>query len=183
MILVLVPFWTSILVKSFAFTVILGNAGIINSALKAVGLPSVKLLFNRTGVIIGMSHFLIPFMVFPIMASLVSQPPELSRAAEIMGASRLRIFFKITFPLSMPGVMAGSLLVLIMSFGFFVVPALLGSRQDMMMANLVDFYTRETLNWQMGSAISVLLLLISGLLALGLAKIPGGSTIFGGEDQ
>jgi putative spermidine/putrescine transport system permease protein len=130
-----------------------------------------------------MSQALIPFTVFPILASLLSQPPELARAAEIMGASRFRIFFKVTFPLSMPGVMAASLLVLIMSFGTFVIPALLGSRKDMMMANLVDFYTRETLNWQMGSAISVLLLLISGLLALGLAKIPGGSTILGGEDH
>ena len=183
MILVLIPFWTSILVKSFAFTIILGNSGIINTFLNAVGLPSFKLLFNRTGVIIGMSNFLIPFMVFPILTSLLSQPPELARAAEIMGATRSYIFFKVTFPLSMPGVMAGTLIVMILSTGVFVLPALLGSRKDMMLANLVDFYTRETLNWQMSSALSVILLLTAGFFALVLSKIPGGSTMLGGEDH
>ena len=182
MIFVLVPFWTSVLVKAFAFTILLGQAGIVNQALAALGLPTVRLLFNRIGVIIGMSHFLIPFMVFPILTSLLAQPPELARAASIMGAGRLRIFLRVTLPLALPGIIAGTLLVLILSLGFFVVPALLGGRQDMMLANLVEFYTRETLNWQVASALAALLFGFAGLVAFALAKLPGGSGLLGGQE-
>ncbi len=182
MIFVLVPFWTSVLVKAFAFTILLGQSGIVNQLLGAVGLPAIKLLFNRIGVMIGMSHYLIPFMIFPILTSLLAQPPELARAASIMGAGRLRIFLRVTLPLSLPGVVTGTLLVFILSLGFFVMPALLGGRQDMMLANLVDFYTRETLNWQVASALAALLFGFAALVAFALAKIPGGSGLLGGQE-
>ncbi|MHB1218504.1 MAG: ABC transporter permease [Alphaproteobacteria bacterium] len=180
MTLVMVPFWTSILVKSYAFTVILGQHGAVNSILAWSGLPTVKLLFNRIGVIIGMGHYLIPFMVFPILNSLLAQPPDLAKAARVMGAGKLRIFWRVTLPLSMPGVMAGFLLSMILSLGFFVTPALLGGRKDMMMANLVDMYTRETLDWTMASAIAMILLALSGILIAALSRTGGGKGILGG---
>ncbi|MBL8705894.1 MAG: ABC transporter permease [Rhodospirillales bacterium] len=183
MILVLVPFWTSVLVKSFAFTVILGQSGLVNTAISWLGLPPVKLLFNRIGVIIGMSHFLVPFMVFPILSNLLNQPRDLVSAASILGAGKWRIFWRVTLPLSMPGVMAGVLLVMILSLGFYVVPALLGGRQDMMLANLVDFYAREIIDWPMASALSVILMGTAAIAAIILSLIPGGSAILGGDER
>jgi putative spermidine/putrescine transport system permease protein/mannopine transport system permease protein len=168
MVFVLLPFWTSILVKSYAFTVILGREGLINLTLSwltgtQVAIP---MILNRVGVMIGMTNYLTPFIVFPVLASLLAIDPALYRAADIMGARPTRVFFTITLPLSLPGVIAGVSSVAVMSLGFFVIPALLGGRQDVMLANLVDFYTRETLDWNMAAAIGVLLLamvvLISG---------------------
>ncbi len=183
MVLVLVPFWTSVLVKSFAFTVILGHSGLINTALAWLGAPTITLLFNRVGVVVGMSHFLVPFMVFPILSNLVAQPRELAVASAILGAGKWRIFWRVTLPLSLPGVMAGVLLVMILSLGFYVIPALLGGRQDMMLANLVDFYTREAIDWPMASALSVLLMAAAALAAIGLSIIPGGSSLLGGDEH
>jgi putative spermidine/putrescine transport system permease protein len=168
MVLVLLPFWTSILVKSYAFTVILGREGVINSTLSwlfgtQIALP---MILNRVGVMVGMTNYLTPFIVFPVLASLLAIDPALYRAADIMSARPMRVFLTITLPLSLPGVIAGVSSVAVMSLGFFVIPALLGGRQDVMLANLVDFYTRETLDWNMAAAIGVLLLgmvvLISG---------------------
>ena len=183
MILVLVPFWTSSLVKAFSFMVLLGQSGIINQMLALVGIEPVKMLFNRFGVMAGMSHFLVPFFVFPILASLQNQPPELARAAATMGAGKLRIFLRVTLPLSLPGVMAGALLVFIISLGFYVIPALLGGRQDIMLSNLVDFYAREVLNWPMASAVAVVLVGASLIAAVLLSKVRGGSSLLEEEVQ
>jgi ABC-type spermidine/putrescine transport system permease subunit I len=183
LVLVLLPFWTSILVKTFAFTVVLGENGLVNQTIAL--LPGIergpKLLFNRAGVMIGLTHFFVPFMVFPILASLLALNPELARAAMLMGAGPVRIFLRITLPLSMPGVIAGALLTFILALGFFVTPALLGGRQDMMLANLVDFYTRQTLNWTVASAISVVLLALSLVLIFILSRSPGSGAMLGGR--
>jgi putative spermidine/putrescine transport system permease protein len=173
LIFVLLPFWTSILVKSYSFIVVLGEAGLINQALTALGLPKLALMFNRAGVLIGMTNFLIPFVVFPVLANLLGQGSDLRRAAAVMGASDLRIFWRITFPLSLPGLMAGAIMSFVISLGFFVTPALLGGRRDMMVANLIDFYTREALDWPAASAISVLLLAITGALLMLLGRWRG----------
>jgi ABC-type spermidine/putrescine transport system permease subunit I len=178
---VLVPFWTSVLVKSFAFTVILGQSGLVNLGLGAIGIPPFKLIFNDIGVTVGMSHYFVPFMVFPILSNLVNQPPELATAASILGAGKLRIFFKVTLPLSLPGVAAGALLVTTLSLGFYIVPALLGGRGDMMLANLVDFYARELVDWPMAAALSVLLTIMAIAAAGLLSLIPGGSSLLGGK--
>ncbi|NPT39309.1 ABC transporter permease [Paraburkholderia xenovorans] len=169
MVLVLVPFWTSILVKSYAFTVLLGRDGLVNQLLSAAFHTRVQLpmLFNRFGVMVGMTNYLIPFIVFPVLASLLSIDKSLYRASEIMGARPPRIFFRITLPLSLPGIAAATLSTTVMSMGFFVIPALLGGRKDAMMSNLVDFYTRETMDWNMASAIGVILLAIVTLAAMG----------------
>lgn len=165
MVLVLLPFWTSILVKSYAFTIILGRIGIINSFLSWVAGSQIALplILNRTGVMIGMTNYLTPLIVFPVLASLLAIDPALYRAAEVMGARPVRVFFTVTLPLSLPGVLAGVLSVAVMSLGFFIVPALMGGRQDLMLANLVDFYTREVLDWNVASAVGVVLF---GLVAV-----------------
>lgn len=183
MILVLIPFWTSSLVKSFAMVIILGQSGLINQFLGQFGIGPIKMLFNRFGVMVGMSHYLIPFMVFPILTSLLSQPHELARAAAMMGAGKVRIFLKVTFPLSLPGVMAGSLLVFILSLGFYVIPALLGGRQDLMLANLVDFYAREILNWPMASTVAMFLVASALIASILLSKVRGGSSVLSEGNQ
>jgi ABC-type spermidine/putrescine transport system permease subunit I len=179
MILVLLPFWTSILVKSFAFTVLLGRDGTLNTILvtlfgRGARLP---LLFNRPAVLIGMTHYLIPFAVFSILTSLLAQNPDLRRAAEIMGAGRLRIFLTITLPLSLPGVLAGALLSMILSMGMFVTPALLGGRTDLMISNLIDFDVHETLDWNAASALAVCLMVVTGLFAALLSRVRPGQLL------
>jgi len=176
MVLVMLPFWTSILVKSFAFTVVLGDRGLVNQLLGWLaelwgGTLHLEMLFNRVGVIIGMTNYLLPFMVFPIMASLLAQNESLLRVAEIMGAGPVRIFLRITLPLSLPGVLAGVLMNMTLAMGMYITPALLGGRRDMMMANLVDFYTRQTLDWNLASAIAIVLLALSGLLIAALMRV------------
>ncbi|SHI03148.1 ABC transporter permease [Pollutimonas bauzanensis] len=170
--LVLMPFWTSILVKSYAFLLILGDNGIINTMIKtAFGGSGFNMMFNRFAVLVGMTNFLVPYAVFPILASLAAQNAQVQRAAEVMGASRFRIFWSITFIQSLPGLLAGLLMCLVISMGFFVTPALLGGRQDMMMANIIDMYTREILDWQSAALISMLLLVFSGTLSSIILKI------------
>ena len=179
LILVLLPFWTSILVKSFAFTVLLGRDGVLNSVLVSLlgSWARLPMLFNRPAVLVGMTHYLVPFAVFSILASLLAQNPELRRAAEIMGAGRLRIFFTITLPLSMPGVTAGALLSMILSMGMFVTPALLGGRRDLMISNLIDFDVRETLDWNGAAALAVCLMLVTGLFAALLSRVQPGQLL------
>lgn len=171
MIFVLLPFWTSILVKSYSFIVVLGDSGIVNQAFLAFGLPKVQMMFNRIGVLVGMSSFQIPFVVFPLLANLLAQDANLRRTAEVMGATDFRIFWQITFPLSIPGLVAGGILCFVTAMGSFVTPALLGGRKDMMVANLIDFYTREALDWASASAIAVVLFAVSVVLLWLLGRV------------
>ncbi|MFM0616300.1 ABC transporter permease [Paraburkholderia nemoris] len=175
MILIMLPFWTSILVKSFALTVLLGNDGIVNQLLRWIGGPSLhfSMMFNRIGAVIGMINYLLPFMVFSILGSLLSLDQNLVKAAEVMGAGHFRIFRRVILPLSMPGVMAGIVINFTLSIGMYITPALLGGRQDMMIANLIDFYTHQSLDWAAASAIAVVLLVISGVLVALLGRVRG----------
>lgn len=174
-ILVIWPLLTSILVKSFAFTVILGDVGLINNVLRALGIPAIEMMFTRFGVLIGSVNYLLPFAVFPILTNLLSQDPNLRNAAEVMGASPLRIFWRVTFPLTTSGALAAFILTFVLAMGLFATPALLGGRRDMMMANLIDFYTRDLLNWNAASAIAVILLMTSALLLVFLMWIRGAA--------
>jgi putative spermidine/putrescine transport system permease protein len=173
MILVLLPFWTSVLVKSYAFTVILGRDGLINTALSAITGRQIviPMIFNRFGVIVGMTNYLVPFVVLPVLASLLAIDPALRRAAEVMGAKPARIFLSITLPLSTPGIVAALSTTTVMSLGFFVIPALLGGPHDMMMANLVDFFTRQTLDWHAASAIGMILLGLVVVISVAATRI------------
>ncbi|WP_168193364.1 ABC transporter permease [Bradyrhizobium sp. NAS96.2] len=159
MVLVLLPFWTSILVKCFAFTIILGRDGIINSLLSWIFDTRIQLplVLNRIGTLVGMTNYLIPLIVLPVLASLLAIDSTIYRAASIMGAKPARIFWTVTVPMSLPGVFAGLLSIFVMSLGTFIIPALLGGRRDQMLSNLVDFYNRQVLDWAKASSISIVL--------------------------
>ena len=160
MILVLLPFWTSILVRVAAWIVLLQNEGPINKALMALGLISdpLQLVFNRFGVYIAMVHILLPFVVLPLYAVMKSVPPSYMRAAISLGCPPFKSFWKVYFPQTLPGVGAGGLLVFILSMGYYITPALLGSPREQMASYFVAFYTNETINWGMAAALSAVLL-------------------------
>ncbi|HJV63370.1 MAG TPA: ABC transporter permease [Albitalea sp.] len=160
MILVLVPFWTSILVRVAAWIVLLQSAGLVNRALQAVGAidQPLALLFNRTGVIIAMVHILLPFMILPLYSVMKSVPPTYLRAAVSLGSPPLAAFFRVYVPQTYPGIGAGALLVFILSIGYYVTPALLGGADDQMLSYYVAQYTNVNVNWGMASALGALLL-------------------------
>lgn len=175
MILVLLPFWTSILVKSFAFIIVLGHGGLINNTLRNLfgEQAVVPMLFNRFGVVAGMAHYLVPFAVLLILSNLMAQDKSVKQAAEVMGANSWQIFSRITFPQSIPGVAAAGVTCFVISVGFFITPSLLGGRQDWMLGNLIDLFTRETLNWTHASVLAVLLLAVITSFLLVMSRIPG----------
>jgi ABC-type spermidine/putrescine transport system permease subunit I len=166
---VLVPFWTSILVRSFAWLVLLGRNGLVNQVLVGAGVVDrpLPLIHNRIGVLIGMVHVLLPFMVLPIFSLLTRIDPALVRAARSLGASPARAFLRVTLPLSVPGIGAGCLLVFLSAVGFYVTPALLGGRGQITVAMLIDLLVNDLLNWGLGAALSVVLLVVvAGLFVL-----------------
>lgn len=163
LIFLLLPFWTSILVKSFAWLILLQRDGIVNRVLLGLGVVSapLTLIFNTVGMLVGNVHYLLPFMVLPIFSVLAGIDRNVLRAAESLGARPGQQFLRIILPLSVPGVAAGCLMVFVMSLGFYVVPALLGGPKNMMIATLIDFYVRETLNWPFASTLSAVLLSVT----------------------
>jgi mannopine transport system permease protein len=165
--MVLVPFWTSLLIRVYGWTFILQRTGVINGTLQWLGLVGrpLKLMYTEGAVLVGITHYMLPFMIFSIYAALKSVDPRLAPAAATMGARPARVFFKVTLPLVMPGIVAGSLLVFIGAIGFFVTPALMGSPSDMMLANLITFQAKEALNWPLAAAIASTLVCAVSLLA------------------
>lgn len=167
--LVLVPFWTSVLVRSYAWVVILGADGIVNSALRAVGLTArpLPLVYNETGVVIGMVHVLLPYMILSLYAVMRGIDPTYLRAAANLGAGPVPTFLRVYLPLSMPGVTSGVLLVFIFAIGFFITPALLGGGKVEMIALQIETQINELVAWGFGSALSVVLFaVVAGLVAL-----------------
>ncbi|WP_458097850.1 ABC transporter permease [Roseomonas sp. WA12] len=159
----MLPFWTSVLVRTYAWLVLLGRNGVVNRALRDWGLIEAPLLLlhNMAGVLIGMVHVLLPYMVFPIYAALLRVDPDLSRAAEGLGAPAWRAFVRITLPLSLVGVSAGCALVFVLSLGFFITPALLGGGRVIMISMLIEQQVREFLDWPFAAALSTVLLLVT----------------------
>ncbi len=160
MILVLVPFWTSILVRAAAWIVVLQREGLVNKALLALHVVAepIALLFNRTGVIISMTHILLPFMILPLYSVMKSVPPTYLRAAVSLGSPPLSAFFRVYVPQTWPGVGAGGLLVFILSIGYYVTPALLGGADDQMLSYYIAQYTNVDINWGMACALGSVLL-------------------------
>ncbi len=161
MILVLLPFWTSVLVRIAAWIVLLQTNGLVNRFLMFTGLTDspVPLLFNRLGVIIAMVHILLPFMILPLFSVMKSVPPNFVRAAVSLGSSQLAAFFRIYVPQTYPGIAAGGLLVFITSIGYYVTPALLGGAGDQMLSYYVAQYTNVEINWGMACALGSVLLI------------------------
>ena len=160
MILVLLPFWTSVLVRIAAWIVLLQTNGLVNRFLMFTGLSGepVPLLFNRLGVIIAMVHILLPFMILPLYSVMKSVPGNYVRAAVSLGSTPLAAFFRVYLPQTYPGVAAGGLLVFITSIGYYVTPALLGGPADQMLSYYVAQYTNVDVNWGMACALGSVLL-------------------------
>lgn len=166
MILVLVPFWTSVLVRIAAWIVLLQSGGLVNRTLQGAGLidEPLQLLFNRTGVIIAMVHILLPFMILPLYSVMKSVPPTYLRAAVSLGSPPLAAFLRVYVPQTYPGIAAGGLLVFILAIGYYVTPALLGGAEDQMLSYYVAQYTNVNVNWGMAAALGALLLAATLLL-------------------
>ena len=179
MILVLLPFWTSLLVRTAAWVVVLQKEGLINSLLMRLGLIAepLTLIYNRTGVLIAMTHVLLPFMILPLYNVLKGIPPHYMRAAASLGAKPLTAFVRVYLPLAAPGIVAGSLMVFILAMGYYITPALVGGGSDQMLSYFVATYTTDTGNWGMASALGLLMLITTlGLYALA-HKISGGRAL------
>lgn len=166
MALVLIPFWTSILVRVFAWIAILGRNGIINSTLMSAGIVEdpLPLLYNMFAVLLGMTHVMLPYMILPCYAVMQNIPRDLTQAAENLGATPWRAFLRIYLPLSLPGVAAGCLLVFIVSGGFFITPALMGGPKGMILSQLIEQEVSDATNWAFASALSGVLLAVTLVL-------------------
>jgi putative spermidine/putrescine transport system permease protein len=163
---VLLPFWTNLLVRSYGWILILNPKGIVNSALIEAGVINdpLELVYNATGVLIGMSQIMLPYMILPIYAVMTRLDSRVIHASRSLGAGPVVTFLKVYFPLTLPGVMAGVVLVFTISLGFFVIPALLGGARGLVLAQLIEFNINGALNWGMASALSTSLLVATLLL-------------------
>lgn len=176
MILVLLPFWTSLLVRTTAWIVLLQNEGIVNGALLYLGIIEhpLRLIFNRFGVYVAMTHVLLPFMILPLYGVMQGIKPAYMRAALSLGARPSVAFFRVYLPLTLPGVAAGCLLVFILALGYYITPALVGGAADQMISYFIAFYTTDTVNWGMASALGAVLL-VSTLALYGVYQRLAGS--------
>lgn len=158
--LVLIPFWTSILVRTFAWLVILGKNGLVNQTLLRLGVVETPaaLIHNQTGVQIGMVHVLLPFMILPLYSVMAGIDGGLLIAARSLGAPPVQVFLRIFLPLSLPGVHAGCLLVFLSAVGYYITPALLGGPRQITIAMLIDLVVNDLLNWGFGATLAILLL-------------------------
>ena len=157
---ILLPFWTAVLIKNFAWATLLQDNGVINMLLHGFGLTDgpVTLLHNRLAVIIGMVHYVLPYAVFPIYTALRGIDPRVERAARSLGAGTASLVWWVILPLSLPGVAAAALLSFIVSSGFFITPVILGAPSDMMISNLVNYYVHELVDFNGGAVLAVLIL-------------------------
>lgn len=173
MILVLLPFWTSLIVRTASWIVLLQSGGLINRALMAVGFIDhpLTLVFNRVGVFISMTHILLPFIVLPLYAVMKGISPSYVRAAVSLGAHPFLAFWRVYVPQTYAGVAAGALLVFMMAIGYYVTPALLGGPDDQMVSYFVAFFTNSTMNWGMAAALGSQLLIIVLLLYIVYVRV------------
>ncbi|WP_264627330.1 ABC transporter permease [Candidatus Symbiopectobacterium sp. NZEC135] len=179
-VIIIIPHFTSVLVRTYAWMVLLGSDGFVNQVLRAMGLidTPLKLMYTPLGVLIGMTYILLPYMVLALYSVMRGIDPQLLRVAYSLGASRFRAFWRIFLPLSLPGVASGSLLVFILSIGFFVTPALMGSPRDTMIAMVIENQLEVYFNWGFASALSALLLLCTLLLFWVYVRVVGLERLF-----
>ena len=158
--LVLLPFWTSLLVRTLAWVVLLQKEGVLNSLLLSLGFVNepLKMIFNRFAVYVAMVHVLLPFMVLPLYSVMRSIPPSYVRAASSLGARPFTAFRRVYLPQTLPGIGAGCLMVFIQALGYYITPALVGGADDQMISYFIAFYASRTVNWGMAAALSIMLL-------------------------
>ena len=157
---VLLPLWTSLLVRTAAWFILLQDRGLINDLLMTLGLTHspIPLIFNRSGVVVAMTHVLLPFMVLPIYSVLQAIPRNLMPAASSLGAPPWRAFLKVLLPLSLRGILSGMLLVFMTAIGYYITPALIGGAGDQMISSIIAYYAMGAANWGMAGALGMVLL-------------------------
>ncbi len=162
MILVLLPFWTSLLVRTTSWIVLLQERGVVNSSLVASGVideaSRLSLMYNQTGTLIAMVHILLPFMILPLYSVMRPIKPHYVRAARSLGASSWTAFRQVYLPQTLPGMGAGALLVFILGVGYYITPALVGGASGQMISNLIAYHMQDSLNWSMAAALAAILL-------------------------
>jgi len=179
LIVILLPFWTSVLVRSYAWMVLLGRHGLINEALLAAGFIDrpIRLLNTPLATQIAMTHILLPYMILPIANALRQIDPSLERAASGLGATPWRTFRQVTLPLSMPGVAAGVLLVFVLSLGFYITPAMVGGPRDITLSMLIA-QSVDQLNWAYAATLAAVLLATALALIAAAQRLPGVGNAF-----
>lgn len=164
MILVLLPFWTSLLVRTSAWKVLLQNQGVINDFLVWLGIIAdgnrLELINNVTGTVIAMTHILLPFMILPLYSVMKTIPPTYMRAAKSMGANDFMAFRRVYFPQSVPGIGAGSILVFILAIGYYITPEIVGGTKGVFISNRIAYHISSSLNWGLGAALGAILLVV-----------------------
>ncbi|TKT75661.1 ABC transporter permease [Aquamicrobium sp. LC103] len=170
---VFVALWSPVLVRSYAWIVLLQRNGMVNQFLTETGITSepLRLIYNESAVILAMTHVLMPFMILPIFAALRSVPGEYALAARNLGATATRAFFRVTLPLSLPGVFAGCVMCFILALGFYITPALIGGPGTLMMATLIGQQATALLDWPFAAALSTVLLCLTLFFVLVFRKV------------
>jgi putative spermidine/putrescine transport system permease protein len=179
MILVLLPFWTSLLVRTAAWVVLLQNEGLVNHLLIWLGIidAPIRLIYNSIGVHVAMTHVLLPFMILPLYSTMKAIKPHFMRAAISLGAPPPVAFLRVYLPQCLPGIAAGCLLVFILSIGYYITPALVGGAGDQMLSYFIAFYTTDSVNWGMASALGAVLLGTTMVLYGVYSRLVGGGAI------
>ena len=182
MLSVLLPFWTSLLVRTYSWLVLLQRKGIINQVGMNMGFwdEPLKLVHNLSGTLIGMVHIMLPFLILPLYASMKSIPQDYMKASSNLGATPTQSFWQVFFPLSMPGLMAGSLIVFILSLGFFVTPAILGGGKVIMVAMQITSNIELFFDWGAASALGVVLLVMTFAVLFIASKLMRLDNVLGG---
>jgi spermidine/putrescine transport system permease protein len=177
--LITIPFWTNLLIRTFAVLQIIRNEGIINTILIKLGIVSapVQILYTDTAILIGMAYVYLPLMVLPIYASMEKLDFRLVEAGYDLYATRFKVLRKIIFPLVKPGVIAGSILVFIPALGAYVTPSVLGGGKNMMLSNLIELQFGQGRNWPLGSALSITVMIIVMVALLAYVRNAGKSGV------
>ncbi len=175
--LVLLPFWTSLLVRTTSWIVLLQTQGVVNDLLVAVGLVAddgrIALIYNMTGTVVAMTHILLPFMVLPVYSIMRAIPPQQMNAAASLGASFPRAFLRVYWPQTLSGVGAGSLLVFILAIGYYITPALVGGQSGQLISNFIAYHMQTSLNWGLAGALGGILLACVAVLYLVYDRVVG----------
>ncbi|HSH27929.1 MAG TPA: ABC transporter permease, partial [Wenzhouxiangella sp.] len=181
LILVLLPFWTALLVRTAAWIVLLQQQGVLNDLLVALGLISddgrLRMMHNMTGTIVAMTHIMLPFMVLPLYSVMKSIPPVHMRAAASLGAPPFLAFVRVYLPQTKPGIGAGCILVFILCIGYYITPALVGGRTGQFISSFVAYHIQQSLNWGLAAALSGVILVAVLLLYLLYSRVFGGDSI------
>lgn len=177
MILVLLPFWTSLLVRTTSWIVLLQSQGVVNDLLVATGVTDdqsrLQMIYNQTGTIIAMTHILLPFMILPMYSVMQTIPPTYLRAAKSLGATNWTAFWRVYFPQSVPGIGAGSILVFILAIGYYITPEIVGGTTGTFISNRIAYHISSSLNWGLGAALGTILLVAVLILYWAYDKIVG----------